>query len=222
MPQHDYCKLVLEHHASIAALEKGMVVIEKNMIEQTCDIKKLEKVAADNRVGIQVIKDKLDNGITAILDEIKSEIVQVSAVANGREEERRERAEVRGIAEEERDRLKKEIDDLKADSWVVKLLALSVKKVIGIIFVALLLSSLLGTGFWAFFKSFGFQETPGQQKATLEIQKNGYRTQALQDGRLIIHANDENKPAWLIDPKTKIPVPCPQFRTDAQIKKSGQ
>lgn len=191
---HPKCDLVMEHHNILGGLEKGMETVEKQTTELFRIVHTIEKNSNDNRVSLAEIREKIDNGITGALDSIKRSLEAKPIEENGA------------------------LKDLKENSWVVTLLAMSVKKVIitafcGIIGFAIVVAA-MNTAFWAKAKHTGFGEKPGQQQSIFQNQLDGYRSHTLSDGRIVFMANDPNKPAWVLDPTTKMWKQCPQWRTE--------
>lgn len=154
------------------------------------------KVLGGIQTDINYIKEKLDNGLTDLVAEIKAK-VDATAVAEQLREERRKK---------------------RNDHWVTAIFEGSVKKFLGIVFLFILLTAGMNTGMWAYFKTYGFQEKPGQQAAIYSISSNGtYHLHTLPDGKIIFHGNAQDKPAWVLDPITSRWQRCPQFRTDEAI-----
>jgi len=104
---------------------------------------------------------------------------------------------------------------LDAQNWFSRLLEGSVKKVIGIVLGIILLNGFMNAGMWAALKTYSFNERPGQQQAILINSLGpGYHSHVLSNGQILLHANDQNKPAWIWNKDTNSWDRSPDQRID--------
>lgn len=165
MTEHGPCDLVVEHNKVLGGIQKDL----------------------------EYIKDKIDNGLKDVVEEIKEVVTKTREVQQAKA-------------------------DKNSGNWITTIFEGSVKKFLGIVFLLMLLTAGMNTGMWAYFKTYGFKEIPGQQAAIHTLSVNGmYHLHTLPDGKIIFHGNAPEKPAWVLDPVTKQWQRCPQYRTDESI-----
>lgn len=136
---------------------------------------------------------------------IKEDIIEIKkAVGNGLKDEIKKLNEalIKFEMDSIKTHTKQEADFqvMDANNWFSKLMTISAKRVLGYGILIMLFSALSGSLSWALLKNYVFKETPGQMKQIVQATSGDiYHSHFLADGRLVIHANDHSKPAFIIN-----------------------
>jgi len=83
-----------------------------------------------------------------------------------------------------------------------------------ILIINAILSCVLGTSSWIFFKTYYFKETPSQQKQIADMTFNGYHLRDMGDNKFLMNANDPNKKAYILDFNRDKIIHTPKLRVD--------
>jgi hypothetical protein len=112
--------------------------------------------------------------------------------------------------------------ELAAENWFGRILSGSASKIIGLVIVFVIINAMVGSGLSIFLKEKYSQEIPGQQKEILQkqvaIQASlaDYHSHAMKDGKVLFHAGDLMKPAWLLDQSAGLWIKAPQMREESK------
>jgi hypothetical protein len=145
---------------------------------------------------VSYIRQRVDNGLSVKINQIKEELTTSIAEA------------------------KVSAESLKSENWFNRILQNSAAKLIGMFILFVALNALASSGMVSFLKSHYSEEPPGQQKEILKHSSmipglmEGYHTHDFIDGRVLFHSGDETKPAWIYDPKTYKWENAPLMRTE--------
>ena len=173
--------------------------------ERPCELViKHEGILGGMAADIQHIKSKVDNGLSAKLDETKEALAKF-------------------IATTEADR---RVD--AAENWFSRILQGSVKKVIGYAVLAIIVSALASGGVWSALRAYAWKESPGQlnkilaqgtdtKAAIAVVQQHSYHEHILTDGRILFHTGNANERAYILDPVSGKYERAPQMRTENSV-----
>jgi hypothetical protein len=161
------------------------------------------------KADLKYIRQKLDNGLTQKLDDMK-DALEVARIAT---------MEVKTDLEKKTAEIEAQMKIAKEKNWLPALMTSGIKKGILFIFIIVIIVALANTAMWSITKIGFFKENPGQQRLTSDfIMTEGYHPHILDGGKILIHANNPTKPAWILDPNTGKYSRAPQLRTDDDIK----
>jgi hypothetical protein len=164
---------------------------------------------------IEYIKKKIENGINETLDLVNKTL---GTLADNDIKINNQMMLKEAEFNEKINDVSNRITIMDSNNWFSKLMTIGVKKALLYVLTAMLVFAGFNTCMWMVAKSYHFQETPGQAKNVAESMKvvldSSYHRHNLPDGKIIIHANDYTKPAWLLNDNNGTYIPAPLYRTD--------
>jgi hypothetical protein len=175
-------------------------------IHETCDLViKHEGVLGSLVSDISHIRQKIDNGLSQKLDDVKEALL-----------------EAKTELERKTTNLEQKIAVVDEQSWLSKVLTAGVKKAILVVIGIVVLSSISNNALWSILRTHYYHEPPGiiQQIANKQDLATTYHTHLMSDGSIIFHAGDANTPAWKFDQKSNAWVRAPQYREESSIRET--
>lgn len=164
----------------------------------------------------------------ALLGGMEKDIIHIKrAVDNGLS---KKLSDVRDALEETERGLIKRNEDLAAkvlmldeQSWLTKLLTGGTKQLILAILGFSIISAISTGGVTTAIRALYFKDVPGQVDRIAKIQaSSSYHSHTTAKGTQVLHANDPNLPAWVLDEKSGNWIKAPQFRTDSPLLAGAQ
>jgi hypothetical protein len=141
------------------------------------------------------IKGKVDNGLSEKLEKVEKALN--ASISEGA---------IRAVK-------------IDSENWLNRIMTGSVKKIISYAVLFIVLNCLVSNSLWAFLKINFLKEVPGQQQSILQMQLGeAYHSHMLPGGRILLHAGDPNKAAWVLNPNTERWEPAPEMRTENGLK----
>jgi len=214
----EFEKTIVEHAERIATAEKGISVIEKQIPVLFKKVDDVKDIASENHILAMSIDSKIENGIRKEIRELAASFKEMKAIICPPINLEKEGEAIEAVREEVR--------NLKADSWFLKILNMSIKKFLSILIIGILsigAAIVFGnTQAWKYTKISTFKEAPGLVEMIAKMQlDDGYRPHTLPDGTLIFHCGDADSPAFKLNMKTGKWEKVPGLRTEDAIKSAG-
>jgi len=220
----DFEKIIIEHEGKIGKLTEAVDTIKGDVSSVFRGLDEVKELTKENNKGIELLVQKIENGLIAKLGEIKETIEEIREKQEKKDDQMMSEMKNRiNVSEKEKlAEITKGLGNLEKDSWIIKILSMSAKKVLTLAFSGMIIMglffSIFSTISWYTIKTKVIGETPGLVQSISEIGKTQYHSHKISENEVIVHSDNKELPCWKINIKTNSATPLPEARTEEGLQ----
>ena len=216
----DFEKIIIEHEGKIGKLTEAVDTIKGDVTSVFRGLDEVKELTKENNKGIELLVQKIENGLINKLEEIKETIEDIREKQEKKDDQMMSEMKNRiNINEKEKmTKITKGLENLENDSWIIKILSMGTKKaltwIFTIIITAGLLIGIISNIGWYTLKTQVLRETPGLVQDIAEATKVIYHSHKISEDEIVIHSGHPESSCWRINLKANTSSPLPEARTE--------